>query len=91
MRPTIARMVVVNDKGNEIPAVVNAVHGDAGDSQHGEYHCISVMAFPFAGTPRPVTSIYLFGSKATACAYQDAQKHADFCPAVAYWPERVPA
>lgn len=86
-QPSLGRTVIIKSgSGNEYPAIVNAVHGANGDSQNGEYWCVSACAFPPGRTPETHTSIYLFADRDAAVKYQGT---ADLKPHIAFWPERV--
>lgn len=96
MKPSICRMVVVkgiqSNGSDEHPAVVNCVHGSAGDSECGEYWCANLTVFPDCGTPRSATSIYVFEDRAKAVKYQERVQPvgAGATPfIVAFWPERA--
>lgn len=92
MKPSIGRIVVVkgivSNNQDEHPAIVNCVHGPAGDSLTKDpYYMANVTAFPDCGTPQSVTSVYIFADKEQAMGY----RHANSMPelVVAFWPARV--
>lgn len=81
--PTVGRVVIVvgalvtSNAADVAPALITRVWS----SQDGA-PCVNVTAFPDAGIPKPLTSVYLYDT-------DDEARKAAGSYVAAYWPPRV--
>ena len=93
-KPSIGRIVVIkgyqSNGQDEHPAIVNCVHGPAGDAITPDpYFMCNTTMFPDCGLPQSVTSVYVFQTREQAEGYRERNSGENFKPIVGFFPDRV--